>query len=254
MLHCKQNSDPVILEDIVNQVEEKPNIRILYSEHQVFFRSNDKFSSFNQLDTFDCVDIFNNSWVLFNRIQRPLSPWLEIVSIIFIILFIVYFRVKYFDPQLLIKLRDYSKASKKRGEEEVVENAETTISLDSSINQKPSSRQSQNNDASSKRSLKKIMPIKLLLYYATLILVKLILSISFKIFQKPQFLFLNDILLVGSSCVLMSVWFEMVFRKRTNKKSDTFYFLWILFFSMAMAFAFAFICKSFDEIGEFKIH
>jgi hypothetical protein len=31
MFHCKQSSDPVILEDIVNQVEEKPNIRILYS-------------------------------------------------------------------------------------------------------------------------------------------------------------------------------------------------------------------------------
>jgi hypothetical protein len=159
-------------------------------------------------------------------------------------------RVRYFDPQLLIKLRDCSGICKE-SEEEVVDNADPTISLDSSFNQKPSTSQFQNNDASSKRSLKKIMPIKLLLYYATLILVKLILSISLEIFKNRRILFWNDILLVSSSCVFMAVWFEIVFRKRANKKSDTFYFLWIIFLTLTMALAFALLTCKFDEIGKF---
>jgi hypothetical protein len=89
IFQCKPSSDPVILEDILNQVEEKPNIRILYSEHQVFFRRNRKFTSFDQLKKFDCVDKFSNSWVLFSRIQRPVPPCVIIFSIFIIILFIL---------------------------------------------------------------------------------------------------------------------------------------------------------------------
>ncbi len=246
---CKPTSDPVILEDIVNQVEEKPNIRILYSEHQVFFSSKN-FTNFDQLDNSDCVDKFNRTWVIVNKFQRPLSPWTEIFNIIFIVLFILYMRINFFDFQLLNKFKDCSKNFRKK---EIVEDGKAATSLDLLSNLKASTSQPQNNKSFSNGSLKIIIPIKLLLYYATLILVKLILSISFEIFQKPQFLFWHDILLVGSSCVFMSIWFEIVFRKRANKKSDTYYFSSIVLLTLAMALIFVHLTSKFDEIGEFDL-
>jgi hypothetical protein len=238
---CKQSSDPVILEDIIQEIEEKPNIKILYSEHQIFFRRNGNFSSFDQSINFDCVDKISDSWVLFSRIQRPLSPWLEIVSIFFVILFILHLRTRYFDPHLLIYFNKFKK-------KEIIED-EAATSLNPSSSQKSQSQPQ--NKSFSKRSLKKIIPIKLLLFYATLILVKLILSISFEIFQKPQLLFCRNIILVSSSCVLMSVWFEIVFRKRINKKSNTYYFLSVILISLAMASIFSHLAHEFNEIGEF---
>lgn len=225
---CQPDKNLTVLEDIVDHVKSRPNLKVINSASKLFYYG-ELLQNFAQLNEFNCVDKFYYQWIVFNVFKRPLSPWIEILSIIFIIVFVFFVWVKYINSNLLdifrIFIRDYRKNEEpdesNKNKYDIVSVVATTSHANHPVNEIVPSIKSKYSD-------KKTVPIKLLIIYSILIFITHFLSICLEIFQNSKIVYYKDTFLLSSCCVLTSVWYEVCFRRRAKEKSETYYFASIL--------------------------